>query len=203
MYNVGVYQNRPSKARFTEFQSKPSVLADLLPWAFLLEPGLVLNKDGAFQKTIGFRGPDLASSSLEQLVAARARVNNALRRLGSNWCLHIEARRREAPDYPSATYPDLYSALVDEERRRAFDERTVPAFETDYFLTFTYLPAEERIGRAEAAIVENVQTTAKDSALPCGKNQVPRYCRKHRLDARRDHALCATSQRRGDADLSA
>ena len=169
MYNVGVYRNRPSKARFTEFQSKPSVLADLLPWAFLLEPGLVLNKDGAFQKTIGFRGPDLASSSLEQLVTARARVNNALRRLGSNWCLHIEARRREAPDYPAATYPDLYSALVDEERRRAFDERTIPAFETDYFLTFTYLPAEERIGRAEAAIVENVQRTAKDSAYHAEK----------------------------------
>ena len=163
MFNVGIYHNRPAKARFTEFQNKPAVIADLLPWAFLLEPGLILNKDGAFQKTIGFRGPDLASSSLEQLVSARARVNNALRRLGSNWCLHIEARRREAPEYPAGTFPDLYSAMVDEERRRAFDERTVPAYETDYFLTLTYLPAEESIGRAEAAIVENAQVTEKDT----------------------------------------
>jgi type IV secretion/conjugal transfer VirB4 family ATPase len=164
MYNVGIYHNRPANGRFTEFQAKPAVIADLLPWAFLLEPGLVLNKDGAFQKTIAFRGPDLASSSPQQLVSARARVNNALRRLGSSWCLHIEARRREAPDYPAGTFPDLYTALVDEERRRAFEERTIPAFETDYFMTFTFLPPEERIGRAEAAIVENAQETAKDGA---------------------------------------
>jgi type IV secretion/conjugal transfer VirB4 family ATPase len=156
MFNVGVYSNKRGRG-LGEFQRRPAVLSDLLPWAFFLGKGLIVNKDGAFQKIIAFRGPDLASSTKDQLVATRGRVNNALRRLGSNWCLHIEARRRPAPNYPKSTFPDAYSAMVDEERRRAFEDRSVQAFESDYFLTFTYLPPAERVGRAEAAMMENTQ----------------------------------------------
>jgi type IV secretion system protein VirB4 len=156
MFNVGVYGNKRGRG-LGEFQRRPAVLSDLLPWGFFLGKGLIVNKDGAFQKTIAFRGPDLASSTKEQLVATRGRVNNALRRLGSNWCLHIEARRRPAPHYPKSDFPDRYSGLVDEERRDAFEQQRVQAFETDYFITFTYLPPEERVGRAEAAMMENAQ----------------------------------------------
>ena len=173
MFNIGIYRSqRNGRSRgVNEFQSKPAILADLLPWAFFLEPGLILNKDGSFQKTIGFRGPDLASSSMEQLVAARGRVNNALRRLGSNWCFHIEARRRPAPHYPESAFPDFYSALVDEERRRAFENRSVPAFESDYFLTFTYLPPEERVGRAQAAMIENSSKSGTDGIYQAEKTR--------------------------------
>lgn len=154
MFNIGVYSNKRGRG-LAEYQRRPAVLSDLLPWAFFLGRGLIVNKDGAFQKTIAFRGPDLASSTKEQLVATRARVNNALRRLGSNWCLHIEARRRPAPDYPQSRFPDPYSAAIDDERREAFEQRRVQAYESDYFITFTYLPPEERIGRAEAVMMEN------------------------------------------------
>lgn len=43
----------------TEYQQRPRVLADYLPWAGLVAPGVILNKDGAFQRTARFRGPDL------------------------------------------------------------------------------------------------------------------------------------------------
>ena len=154
MFNIGVYSNKRSRG-LGEFQRRPAVLSDLLPWGFFMGKGLIVNKDGSFQKTVAFRGPDLASSTKEQLVATRGRVNNALRRLGSNWCLHIEARRRPAPNYPKSDFPDRYSAVVDEERRQAFEQRRVHAFESDYFITFTYLPPAERVGRAEAAMMEN------------------------------------------------
>ena len=117
MFNIGVYSNKRSRG-LGEFQRRPAVLSDLLPWGFFMGKGLIVNKDGAFQKTVAFRGPDLASSTKEQLVATRARVNNALRRLGSNWCLHIEARRRPAPHYPKSDFPDRYSGAVDEEQSR-------------------------------------------------------------------------------------
>ncbi len=74
-------------------------LADYLPWAALVAPGIVLNKDGAFQRTLAFRGPDLDSSTLAELDGASRRVNNALKRFGSGWCLHVEARRARAPGY--------------------------------------------------------------------------------------------------------
>ena len=33
-----------------EYRKKPQRLADFLPWAALIAPGIVLNKDGSFQR---------------------------------------------------------------------------------------------------------------------------------------------------------
>ncbi len=98
MWNLGEYRKRPQR------------LTDYLPWAALIGPGVVLNKDGSFQKTVTFRGPDLDSSTPYELVAARARMNNVLRRLGSNWCVHVEASRRSAPAYPACEFPNGVAA---------------------------------------------------------------------------------------------
>ena len=65
-----------------EYRKKPQRLADFLPWAALIAPGIVLNKDGSFQRTARFRGPDLDSATPAELVGTTARLNNALRRLG-------------------------------------------------------------------------------------------------------------------------
>src|SRR3546814_11171110 len=46
-----------------EYRRKPALLADHLPWAALVAPGVVLNKDGSFQRSFRFRGPDLASAT--------------------------------------------------------------------------------------------------------------------------------------------
>ncbi|WP_034827828.1 hypothetical protein, partial [Hyphomonas pacifica] len=63
-----------------EYADSPTLLADYLPWAAIVAPGIVLNKDGSFQTTFKYRGPDLESSTQEELVSAMARVNNVLRR---------------------------------------------------------------------------------------------------------------------------
>ena len=74
-----------------EYRQRPALLADWLPWAGLVAPGVVLNKDGSFQRTARFRGPDLDSATQGELIATSARLNNSLRRLGSGWALFIEA----------------------------------------------------------------------------------------------------------------
>jgi hypothetical protein len=66
-----------------EYRKRPALLADYLPWAAIVAPGVVLNKDGSFQRTARFRGPDLDSATPAELVGTTARLNNALRRLGS------------------------------------------------------------------------------------------------------------------------
>ena len=148
-----------------EYRPKAERLFDHLPWAILIGPGLVLNKDGAFQKTIAFRGPDLASATAAGLVAVRAQLNNALRRLGSRWCLHIEARRAGSQSYPDSSFPDPVSALIDDERRAAF-EAEGSHFESRYFLTFTYLPPEDAVSTAESLLLENA---------PSGKGSAGMY----------------------------
>ncbi len=41
-------------------------LADYLPWAMIVGPGIVEHKDGALQKTFCFRGHDLDSSTPQE-----------------------------------------------------------------------------------------------------------------------------------------
>lgn len=147
-----------------EYRAKSSRLFDHLPWAVLIAPGVVLNKDGAFQQTLAYRGPDLASATAHGRVGARALLNNALRRLGSRWCLHFEAVRAPSQAYPAAAYPDPVSHIVDEERRAAFEQEQVH-FESRYYLTLTYLPPDDAIGRAESLLVENLPAGRSAEAL--------------------------------------
>ena len=79
-----------------EYRSRADRLADHLPWAALVAPGIILNKDGSFMRSFAFRGPDLESATEAELVSACARANNVLKRLGSGWALFFEAERREA-----------------------------------------------------------------------------------------------------------
>ena len=136
-----------------EFRRRPAHLADHLPWALLVAPGVILNKDGAFQASARFRGPDLESASAEELMAVRARLNNALKRLGSGWCLHIEAIRRRSADYPINAFPDAISWLIDEERRASFDAHGA-AFETDFVATFTWLPPADHTNKLARILLD-------------------------------------------------
>src|SRR5712691_11201864 len=106
----------------TEYRRRTQNLADFLPWAALVEKGVILNKDGSFQRTARFRGPDLDSATPAELVAITSRLNNALRRLGSGWAVFIEAQRVPAHRYPIGQFPDPTSSLVDAERRAQFEE---------------------------------------------------------------------------------
>jgi len=144
-----------------EYRKRPALLADWLPWAGLVAPGIVLNKDGSFQRTARFRGPDLDSATQGELVATSARLNNTLRRLGSGWALFVEAGRREAAGYPTSKFPEPLSWLVDEERRAAFEE-DASHFESRYHLTLLYLPPEESTARAAKLLYENDRIEGAD-----------------------------------------
>lgn len=145
------------------FKSSGPKLTDYLPWAGLVASGIVLNKDGAFQRTLGFRGPDLDSATPAELMGVSARLNNALRRFGSGWCLHIEARRAPAPGYPQGVWPDPVSWLIDEERRQIF-ETAGARFESRHYLTLTWLPPAERQGALEGLLFEGGDASADAEA---------------------------------------
>jgi len=136
-----------------EYRNRADRLADHLPWAALIAPGVVLNKDGSFQRSARFRGPDLESATEAELISACARANNVLKRFGTGWALHFEGERREALGYPASNFPDAASWLVDEERRAGF-ENAGQHFESRYHLTLTYLPPADQTDTAGRALVE-------------------------------------------------
>ncbi|GLS99746.1 conjugal transfer protein TrbE [Sphingobium jiangsuense] len=144
-----------------EYRNRAAHLADFLPWAALVGEGIVLNKDGSFQRTARFRGPDLDSATPSELVAITARLNNALRRLGSGWAIFVEAQRTPALDYPECGFPDPVSALVDMERREQFREEGAH-FESAYYLTLLWMPPAEDAARAETWLYEGRSQSGVD-----------------------------------------
>ena len=144
-----------------EYRRTGTRLADYLPWVALVEEGVVLNKDGSFQRTARFRGPDLDSAVAAELVAVAGRLNNAFRRLGSGWAIFVEAQRYEASHYPSDFFPDAASALLDAERKADFEEAG-SHFVSSYFLTIAYLPPAEDAARTEAWLYEGREHSGVD-----------------------------------------
>lgn len=144
-----------------EHRRRPALLADHLPWAAMVAPGLVLNKDGSFTCGLRFRGPDLESASDLELMSVRARLNNALKRLGSGWCLHVEARRRPAQAYPESAFGIAAAWLVDAERRALF-ETSEPAYETDYRAALTWLPPADQTRRVERVLFDGADPASRD-----------------------------------------
>lgn len=136
-----------------EYRHRTDRLADHLPWAALVAPGVVLNKDGSFQRSFAFRGPDLESATEAELVAASARANNVLKRFGSGWALFFEAVRTEALAYPASSFPDAASWLVDQERRAGFEAEGAH-FESRYYGTFVWLPPADSSDAAGRALVD-------------------------------------------------
>ena len=141
-----------------EYRRKTVGLCDYMPWACLIAPGIVLNKDGSFQRTLRYRGPDLDSATEAELVSVSARLNNVLKRFRAGWALFFEAERVSANAYPGARFADAASWLVDQERYAAFSADGAH-HESRYYLTFLYLPPPEHEGRAEQLLYERTDET--------------------------------------------
>ncbi len=143
-----------------EFKANPDRVSDLIPWAALVAPDVVLNKDGSLQTTIRYRGPDLDSATEAELVSVAARLNNILKRFGSGWAVYVEAQRRLSQEYPRSDWADPISFLIDEERRAFFE--TQKHFESHYYATIVYLPPPDTKNRIASTFIERQSKEALD-----------------------------------------
>lgn len=137
-----------------QYRQTADRLSDHLPWVALVAPGVILNKDGSFQRTIRYQGPDLESATPAELVSVTARVNNVLRRFGTGWGLFFEACRAPAIRYPEPGAETGIARLIDEERRAAFEGEASEHFESHYYLTFVFMPPADALSRASQALIE-------------------------------------------------
>ena len=63
-----------------EYRNRNARLADFLPWVALAAPGIVLNKDGSFQRTARFRGSAATGAAIvtSTRTARRSAATNPL-----------------------------------------------------------------------------------------------------------------------------
>lgn len=127
--------------KLADYRTKAKGLPDLLPYAALVAPGVVLNKDGSFLAAWEVQGQDTASATPEELAYQSAQFNNAIKLLGTGWMLHVDAIRSPHAAYPSRSsshFPDAITQLIDDERREYFSGNA--CYSTSTILSVTYKP---------------------------------------------------------------
>ena len=120
--------------------------SDLLPYAGLVDNGILLLKDGSLLAGWYFAGPDSESSTALERNEVSRQINAILSRLGSGWMVQVEAVRIPTTSYPSrgaSFFPDAISAAIDDERRKHFEAES-GHFESKHALLLTYRPPEKR-----------------------------------------------------------
>src|SRR5579863_9288698 len=163
--------------RRNEHREHPRGLADLLlPYA-LIDDGILLQQDGSLLTGWSFRGPDMMSAAPAEMDALSARFNHVLR-LGSGWMIQCDAIRSRAPGYPEAgAFPDPVTRVIDDERRQQFMAEGAH-YESEYFLTLTYLPPVEAEQKAQGFMFEGRKSNSAYTAaqvLERFRSQIERF----------------------------
>ena len=125
--------------------SGPS-FADLVPYAGLVDNGVILLKDGSLMAGWYFAGPDSESSTDAERNEVSRQINAILSRLGSGWMIQVEAIRVPTGDYPTETeshFPDPVTRAIDDERRAHFHKER-GHFDSRHALILTWRPPEPR-----------------------------------------------------------
>ncbi|MDR1132966.1 MAG: DUF87 domain-containing protein, partial [Synergistaceae bacterium] len=117
-----------------------------LQYYAMVEPGVMLLKNGAYLGGFLYRGPDLESATVGEAEWLSASFNNALKSLDVGWMIHQVIVRIPSSDYPNGCFLEPTNALIDNERYMQFTEEEAH-FETFAYIFLTYLPPiRERIG---------------------------------------------------------
>jgi type IV secretion system protein VirB4 len=145
-----------------EHQTEPRGLADLLNWAFMVDDGVILQKDGALLAGWRYGGPDLSAATEQEMNALSLHLNDALLPFGDNWMFHVDAIRRPAAAYSASVFPDPTTQIIDDERRTAYEAKGTRQYETEYFLLVTHLPPSDAFARASAFFVQGSQSSRID-----------------------------------------
>jgi len=125
--------------------SGPS-FSDLLPYAGLVDNGIMLLKDGGLMAGWYFAGPDSESSTNFERNEVARQINSIFARLGSGWMIQVETVRIPSTGYPAQEdchFPDAVTRAIDRERSDYFEQER-GHYESEHALILTYRPPERR-----------------------------------------------------------
>ena len=136
-----------------EFRTKALGMPDLLPWAALIDNGIVLTKAGGFIAGFWYSGPDLDSATPAELGNMASRINSALS-LGDGWVLNCDAIRIPAPGYAQqGAFNDRTTRLIDDVRRQSHQGEK-SGFTSHYSLTLTWFPESDTASKVSDVFTE-------------------------------------------------
>ncbi|MGI2036336.1 conjugal transfer protein TrbE [Rhizobium panacihumi] len=163
-----------------KFRHTGASFSDLMPYAGLVDNGIMLLKDGSLMAGWYFAGPDSESSTDFERNEVSRGINSILSRLGTGWMIQVEAVRVPTTDYPTkdrSHFPDKVSALIDDERRQRF-EAAEGHFESQHAIILTYREPDGRksgLVKYIYADPESRTTSNADRILEYFKNSIREF----------------------------
>ena len=152
------------------FRKTGPSFADLVPYAGMVDNGILLLKDGSLLAGWYFAGPDSESATDSERNELSRQINAILARLGSGWMIQVEAVRLPVTNYPDKEhchFPDPVTRAIDAERRRLFEQEK-GHFESRHALLLTYRPLEPgkaALSRYVYSDAESRKTSYADTVL--------------------------------------
>ena len=138
-----------------------SLVADLLPWAYFIDDGIVLNKNMSIQKTIYIKGRDFTNITDAIIESSVNQLNFIFSKgLGDGYVLYVDTQHYAENEYKESYYDAAASRLIEKERWLLYD--AYPNYRTSNYVTIVYQFLAEK----------DVKT--KDAFLGSGKIDVQR-----------------------------
>jgi len=138
--------------------------SDLLNYAFAVDDGIIIGKDGSLMAVMEYRAKDIYSSTNEERNATAKHLNQLLTKFGNGWSLQFDSVRSPInyyPDEKESHFSDTITKMIDLERRELF-LYSEGIHNSKTFVTITYLPPT----RAKSKIADMMfddEMTKKDS----------------------------------------
>ncbi len=113
--------------------------AELLNFSHMVAPEVLGLKNGGFLAGFWLTGPDLESSTVQELEHLSEMMARAINQLDMRWCIHFEFFRREAHNYPDGNFKETTTKLIDIERFAQFQQEA-GHYESIQAIFVTYVP---------------------------------------------------------------
>lgn len=97
-------------------------------------------KNGGFLAGFWLTGPDIESSTAQELEHLSEMMARTVNQLDTHWCIHFEFFRREAHNYPDGNFKETTTQIIDEERYLQF-QKEGGHFESIQSIFITYVPS--------------------------------------------------------------
>jgi type IV secretion system protein TrbE len=140
-------------------------LSDLKPWAYLIDSGVVLNKNGSLTAGFSYRGEDLANLTSYDRINIAETLNQALMLFDSGYVVNIDLMRSiESVEKHSNNYfKNEVAQLIEQERCNSFIDNHY--YGSEYIITVTFMPNINQKSRFAEKFFEEKEATEFESSI--------------------------------------
>ena len=125
------------------FEEHPSI-SNMLNWTYTDFSGpycIVHCADEGMFTVLKFRGPDMDSSTQDEMVRHIANINNVIKKFETGYVLYFDAQRIKTTDYQMADMPTALTQRIEEERASYYQGNT--HFENEFYFVIYHEPPVE------------------------------------------------------------